>query len=132
MSWSFLDRVPIAALRALGRCLLIAAAAGSAAPVIAAEVYIQPIATLTAENRFQSGSGARAEPVEVQGYLASAATLIGIATPNSDTTIRPRIDYRDYPKDSADNRLEEYLDFNAITSGQRSNASYRRQHRTPR
>ena len=59
----------------------------------------------------------------MQGYLAKLAALFGISTPNSDTTIRPRLEYRDYPKDSQDNRLDAYLDFISNYRGLRSNAS---------
>jgi hypothetical protein len=57
---------------------------------------------------------------EVNGYSIDLASLIGIATPNSETNIRPRVDYREYPTETDDNRLEEYLDFNSYYKGQRS------------
>jgi hypothetical protein len=59
----------------------------------------------------------------VNGYLANFASLIGIATPNSSTTIKPRVDYRNYPDDAGDNRVEEYLDFNSFLKEERSTAS---------
>jgi hypothetical protein len=102
--------------------LLFAAAALAAAPVLAAEVYLQPIATLTAE----TDSNLDLDPSvkqEVQGYLLDAATIIGIATQESNTIFRPRIVYRYYPQESADNRLEAYLDLNTSYRTQRSTAS---------
>lgn len=93
-----------------------------AMPVVAAEVYIQPSASLTAENDSNLDLNPGPNP-EVQGYLASAGSLFGISTPSTDTTIRPRLEYRDYPKDSQDNRLEGYLDLKSEYRGPRSDAS---------
>ncbi|MEA3150655.1 MAG: hypothetical protein QOD56_1594 [Gammaproteobacteria bacterium] len=100
----------------------VCAAALVASPVLAAEYYIQPVATLTAEN----DSNLDLDPgvkQQVQGYLADLAALIGIDTPQSATILRPRITYRYYPKESADNRLEAYLDLNTTYRTQRSVAS---------
>jgi hypothetical protein len=93
-----------------------------AAPTLAAQFYVQPAATLTAEN----DSNLDLDPgsnTNVQGYLAAAGALFGIATPNWETTARARLEYRDYPKDSADNRLEEYLDFRSDYSTPLSHAA---------
>jgi hypothetical protein len=97
-------------------------AAMAAAPVFAAQVYVQPIATISAEtDSNQDLQPASQGPVKtVEGYIADAAAVVGIATPDSDTTIVPRIDYRDYPADSADNRLEGYLDLYSDYRSQRS------------
>ncbi len=60
------------------------------------------------------------------GYVGSLADIIGIATPLTQTTIKPRLDYRDYPNDSSDNRLEGYLDFDSSYKSQRSSAEHQR------
>jgi hypothetical protein len=102
---------------------LLGAAAGLAAPqTFAAEFYIQPIATLSAEtdSNLDLDPGFRQQ---VQGYLADIATIIGIATKDSNTLIKPRITYRYYPQDSLDDRAEGYLDFNTEYRTQRSTAS---------
>jgi hypothetical protein len=99
-----------------------ALAALPAAPLAAAEVFYQPIVSVQAE----ADSNLDLDPGVkqwVEGYLADAATLIGIATPNSDTIIKPRLMYRYYPKDSADDRLEAHLDFNSDYKTQRSSAN---------
>jgi len=85
----------------------------AAAPVFAAQVYVQPLATISAEtdSNLDLQPASQGSVRTVEGYIVDAAALIGIATPNSSTTIRPRIDYRNYPADSADDRLEEALDF---------------------
>ncbi len=106
----------------IGRGLLMAAAASSASAGLAAEVYYQPIVTLVAE----SDSNLDLDPgvrQTVEGYLADAATIVGINTPESASIIRPRIVYRDYPQSSGDDRLEAYLDFNTDWRTQRSEAS---------
>jgi hypothetical protein len=117
MSWSFRKR-----LAAMRRCRFASArplcVAGmmAAAPAFAAQVFVQPTATISAETDSNLDLQPASQPgsIEtVQGYIADAAVLVGIATPSSSTTIRPRIDYRDYPADSGDDRLEEYLDFNS-------------------
>ncbi|MDP9009202.1 MAG: hypothetical protein M3N91_10965 [Pseudomonadota bacterium] len=101
--------------------LLCAASALCGTSAYSAEVFIQPIAYVGAEtnSNLDLTPGGQAE---VTGYNATVASLIGIATPNSATTIRPRLDYRDYPTDRGDNRLEEYLDFNSNYKTQRSSA----------
>jgi hypothetical protein len=106
----------------LGRGLLWAIAALPVVPALAAEVYYQPIVSLQAErdSNLDLDPGVKQW---VEGYIADAATLIGIATPNTDTVIKPRIIYRYYPDDSADDRLEAHLDFNTDYRTQRSNAS---------
>jgi hypothetical protein len=104
----------------------VAFAAGSALAVagaaFAAETYIQPFASLSIENNtnldLEPGQGEN-----VQGYIANLGSLFGISTPTWDTTIRPRLLYRDYPKDSQDNRLEGYLDFVSRYRGPRSDFS---------
>jgi hypothetical protein len=123
MSWSFPRR---AATRHTPRLVGVSLAAGSALAantvVFAAELYIQPSASLTVENN----SNLDLDPTggaEIQGYLAKLAALFSISTPNSESTIRPRLEYRDYPEDSEDNRLEGYLDLISNYRGLRSTAS---------
>jgi hypothetical protein len=104
------------------RVLVVAALMMAASRLFAAEVYVQPNATLTVEG----DSNLDLEPgqkTRTEGNLAMAAALIGITTPTTDSAVRPRIEYRNYPQDSPDNRLEEYLDFNSTMRGQRSSAT---------
>ena len=94
-------------------------------PVGAAEYYMQPMASITAEH----DSNVELQPASqgpagaTFGYIGAAAALFGIATPDSNTTIRPRIDYRNYPSDHVDDRLEEFLDLNSAYRGERQHAS---------
>ncbi|MEP6546193.1 MAG: hypothetical protein ABJD53_01905 [Gammaproteobacteria bacterium] len=88
----------------------------------AAQVYIQPIASIGAEENSNLDLAPGPNPW-VAGYLANMSTLFGISTPNSSTTIRPRLEYRDYPQDSANNRLEGDLELNSYYRSQRSRGS---------
>ena len=117
-SWSSLDRPPQGRLAfRCARGLLLAAVA--ARPAAAAEVYFQPLATLTAEtnSNLELDPGTRQQ---VEGYLADVSTIIGIATPDSNTMIKPRLQYSEYPQDSADDRLEGQLDLSSSFRTQRS------------
>jgi hypothetical protein len=111
------------ALRRVRRSHLMAAVSLlGAACANAADVFIQPNASIGAQTNSNldltpGGQG------ESTGYNASVASLIGIATPNSSFTIKPRLDYQDFPNDPGDDRLEEYLDFNGSWKGQRSSAA---------
>jgi hypothetical protein len=102
--------------------LLSGYAAVLATPSSAAEVYYQPIALISAENNSNVDLDLGKQP-QVQGYVADVATIVGIDTPDSTTIFRPRVVYRDYPKDSGDDRFEGYLDFNSTWRTQRSNAN---------
>jgi hypothetical protein len=87
-----------------------------------AEVYWQPIASLTAEGdtNLDLDPGNRTRTL---GALAMVSSVIGVTSPDADVNVRPRVEYREYPEDSQDNRLEAYLDFNAIQRWQRSSFS---------
>lgn len=108
--------------RIVARNLVFAAATLLTGSGLAAEVYYQPVVTLSAESDSNLDLDTGKQP-ETQGYIADLATIIGIDTPDSTTTIRPRIVYRDYPQDTGDNRLEGYLDFNWDYRSQRSHAT---------
>jgi hypothetical protein len=121
MSWSFPKQMQVMHQRQCAVAISLCAAM-AAAPVFAAQVYVQPIATIAAEEDsnldLQPASEGAVKTIE--GYIADAAAVVGVSTPNSDTTIVPRIDYRDYPADSEDNRLEGYLDLYSDYRSQRS------------
>jgi hypothetical protein len=99
-----------------------ASAALLQSPAFGAEVYWQPIASLTAEGdtNLDLEPGNRTRTL---GALAMVSSVIGITSPEADANIRPRLEYREYPEDTQDNRLEAYLDFNALQRWQRSSLS---------
>jgi hypothetical protein len=112
----------MAAARVGRKALLLALPALGFGSAFGAEWWQQPIGYIGVETNSNLDLTPGGQP-ETTGYVGSLADLIGIATPNTTTTIKPRIDYRDYPTDSSDNRLEDYLDFNSSYKGQRSSAS---------
>src|SRR5271166_450565 len=122
MSWSFRKRSTLTRRPRALAWSAVGAGIALAAPGFGAEVYVQRIVSVSAEDNtnldMQQGPNSK-----TAGYSADAATLIGVATPNSNTTIKPRVEYWDYPTDSADDRLEGYLDVSSTYKTQRSNAS---------
>lgn len=123
MSWSFLKRCPaMRRSKTVFAQLLCSATVTAAVPAVAAEMYVTPAASISAEADSNLDLE-RSNNQTVEGYIADAAAVFGVATPNSTTTIRPRVDYRDYPSDSADDRLEEYLDLDSVYRSQRSKGS---------
>ena len=120
MSWSFLDR-PLARrpLYLVGGGVLCATLA---TPALAAEYYWQPSASVVVE----SESNLDLDPGVKQwqeGYILNAASIFGIATPDWNTILRPRVQYAYYPQDEGDDRVEAYLDLNSVYRTQRSTAT---------
>jgi hypothetical protein len=104
------------------RSLLILLVFSFSAPVLSAEYYVQPVVTALAETNSNiqlNPSGGTPE----QGYGASASALIGIATPNSDTNVRPQFRYAYYAQEPQLNRLESIVDFNTVYRSQVSSFS---------
>ncbi|HEY3785408.1 MAG TPA: hypothetical protein VGL55_09020 [Steroidobacteraceae bacterium] len=92
--------------------------------VHAQEVYWQPQATLTGTyNTNVELTPVAAEKQSAEGYIGDLASLIGIATPTSQTTLRPDIRYEYYPQDTSLDRLEGFLDVNSQFSWQRDRFS---------
>jgi hypothetical protein len=77
-----------------------------------AEIYYQPVVQVSSAYNtnvlLEPGSHQSAE-----SYYADASTLIGIATPNAETSITPRLLYNYYPTLSGLNRLEGFLSLNS-------------------
>jgi hypothetical protein len=92
-----------------------AAAFGTAAG--AAEVYYQPIVTLS--SAYNTNIDLDNPKTRAVGYFADALTNIGIATPQSETMLQPRLLYNYYPTLSGRNRLEGFLNLNSHYSWQR-------------
>jgi hypothetical protein len=84
----------------------------------AAEVYYQPIISLSSTYNTNLDLDSTVKRSAV-GYFADAATNIGIATPQSDVLLQPRLLYNYYPTASDRNRLEGFLNLNGRYSWQR-------------
>ena len=95
---------------------------GAWATAHGADIYLQPSASATVETDsnvdLDPGGNTRKE-----GYLTDAAALIGVATPDSETTVKPRLRYQRYPQETQLNRLEGTLDLNSHVSSQRGSFS---------
>lgn len=88
----------------------------------AAEWYVQPIASLSEEFDSNLDLDYTGRTTNV-GYALNAATIIGIATPVTDTNVEPQLHYVSYPNATALDHLEGTLDFNTTYTGQRSTFS---------
>lgn len=84
----------------------------------AADVYYQPIVSVATSANTNVDLD-RTTRTFAEGYFADAATLIGIATPTSETTLMPRLLYNYYPTQTNLNRLEGFLSLNSRYSWRR-------------
>ena len=79
--------------------------------IMAAEVYVQPSGEVRAEvdnNRnFVTVAGGKET---TEGYTGTVGATVGIATPQSDTTIKPQVSFVDFPK-VKEHELEEVADW---------------------
>lgn len=108
-SWSREARLAVAATAAAAASLAILASGAAAA-----EYSVQPIVSLEATtNTNVDLTPVPSERQSTQGYYADAATVIGIATPDSQTTVKPRIVYDYYPSIPELDRIEGYLDISS-------------------
>jgi hypothetical protein len=96
-------------------------AAATAGTAQAADTYVQPQAELRAETNSNfnlapgGGSGS-----DVYGYIADLQALIGIATPRSDTSMRPRVRMQEYPDRDNLERLEAFFELRSVYRWERS------------
>jgi len=92
--------------------------------VHAQELYWQPQVSVTGTyNTNVELTPLAADKQSAEGYIGDLASVIGIATPTSQTTLRPDVRYEYYPQDSSLNRLEAFLDVNSQFSWQRDRFS---------
>lgn len=87
----------------------------------AADTYVQPRIELRAE----SSSNLELDAVtndksDTYGGVADFAALIGIATPRSETSIRPRIKFQDYADRGNYQNTEAFFDFKTVYQSERS------------
>lgn len=93
-----------------GACGIVALAIPVAHTASAAQYYLQPQAELAAESHSNITLDAASDAASVEGYVGTASAIVGIATPRSETTLTPRLRYRDYPDLDDSNSLEGWLD----------------------
>lgn len=107
--------VAVAGVAAIAGMTAIAPAA------FAAEIYYQPIVSLS--SAYNTNLDLDQAKLSAVGYYADAASIVGIATPTSQTTFMPRVFYNYYPTQSFRNRLEEFFNLNGNYSWQRDRFS---------
>lgn len=95
-------------------CLISAGALG-------AETYVQPQIDLRVEGNDNFDLLPDGTPDgDVYGFIADARALIGIATPRSETTLRPRLRLQEYPDRDDLERIEGFLDLRSRYEWQRA------------
>ena len=87
-------------------------------PAGAAQFYTQPLLTLGAQG--DSNLGLDVSNRYTVGYYAEAASIIGIATPDSDTNFEPHLRYNEFPTEHELDRFEGSLNFNTSYTTPRS------------
>ncbi|MGB7739908.1 MAG: hypothetical protein WBM03_12415 [Steroidobacteraceae bacterium] len=92
-----------------------------AGAAVAAETYMQPGLNLSTEvyDNFDMEPKTNSDS-DVWGYIAELETLIGIATPRSDTSILPRLRFQQYPDRPDRDALEGFLDLESQYRWERS------------
>jgi hypothetical protein len=115
-----------------GACTAACLLSASAGPAFAAQTYVQPQAELRVENNDNFDLLPQGSPdSDVYGYIADLQALIGIATPRSDTSLRPRIRLQEYPDRDDIEKFEAFLDLRSNYQWERSDlltiARYSRQ-----
>lgn len=112
---ALLRRVAARAIALPGACVFVAGSAHSA------QTYVQPQVDLRAEinDNFDLTPGGSTDS-DVYGYIADMQALIGIATPRSDTSIRPRVRFQEYPDRDEMQSWEGFLDLRSRYDWERS------------
>lgn len=101
--------------KSLELCLGIATVtAGIALPLAAAsgaQTFVQPQLDLRTEAHDNFDLLPDGTPDgDIYGFVADASAVIGIATPRSETTLRPRVKLQEYPDRDDLERIEGFLD----------------------
>jgi hypothetical protein len=89
---------------------------------VAAEIYVQPQGELQAEVDSNRRFASAGNKTTGEGYAGTVGLIWGVATPLSDTIIRPQIGYVDFPKDS-EKAVQGSVDLASSYHSQRSNVS---------
>jgi len=106
---------------AVATAMVLAGAAAAVGPVEAAETYVRPQVNLRVENNDNFDLAPNpTQYSDVYGYIADLQALIGIATPRSDTSLRPRARLQEYPDRDDRQRTEAFLDLKSSYRWERS------------
>jgi hypothetical protein len=90
----------------------------------AADSYVQPRLELRAESSSNLELDAVTdEQSDTQGAVAELGALVGIATPRSETTLRPMVRLQEYSDREDYEKVEAFLDFSSVYESERSEFS---------
>jgi hypothetical protein len=93
----------------------------SADTAAAADYFFQPKAEVRVEtNTNRDLDVPPAQKADVEAYSAEASATIGIATPRSETTLRPMVRYQDFSKSSQAESVEGRVDLRSRYRTQRA------------
>jgi len=103
------------------RSIVWAASALAPATVSAADIYTQPQMDVRVEHNDNFTLSPADDTGSDTGYVAELSALVGIATPKSDTSLRPSVRLQEFPDRKDLERVEASLDLASHVRGQRSN-----------
>jgi len=102
-------------------CAFVSLVTASVGTALAADTYVQPQMELRAESNSNFNLVPGGSPdSDVYGYIADLQALIGIATPRSDTSIRPRVRFQEYPDRDDFEQFEAFFDLRSLYRWERS------------
>jgi len=85
---------------------------GVSATAQAGQTYVQPQAVVRAETDSNLTLDPAGSPEgTTEGYIADLQVLVGYATPTSETSIRPRVRFQNYPDYDQREKVEGFLDW---------------------
>jgi len=103
-----------------------AVAASAALPVTVArgaQTYVQPSIDVRVENNDNFDLEPDGTPEgDIYGFIVDAKTLLGIYTERSETSVRPRLRFQEYPDRDDLQRVEAFLDLRSRYNWERSEA----------
>jgi hypothetical protein len=82
------------------------------APAQAAQTHLQPqIEAGVEQNTNRNLAINPDDEADVHGYIVTAEVLWSYVTPKTNTEVRPRVRFQEYPDDKEIQRSEQFLDF---------------------
>jgi hypothetical protein len=84
-----------------------------AAPTQAAQTHLQPSLEASVEQNTNRNLAINpADEADITGYIVDAQLLWSYVTPQTETQVRPRVRFQNYPDDKEIQSSEQFLDFN--------------------
>jgi hypothetical protein len=110
-----------ARIRVAVNCAVAAAAALPVSMAWGAQTYVQPRVDVRVENNDNFDLDPNGTPEgDIYGFIVDAQTLVGIFTERSETSVRPRLKFQEYPDRDDLQRIEAFLDLRSRYNWERS------------